>query len=81
MAKTSPVRADERGLYVINNGQRHRPGGVAGYDHVYRMDAHTLSKGDRVHVRNVNQSPLCRVTCADGVELRWATAYELDREN
>ena len=42
--KTSPVREDALGIYVICNGGRARPGEVAGYSHVFKMDKGGLKK-------------------------------------
>lgn len=65
------VREDEQGIYVKNNGQKHRPGRVRGYYHAFDMDDGGLKKGDRVGVRNINHSPLCRIRLKDGRTLYW----------
>lgn len=80
--RTSPVRKDGRGIYVINNGQKHRPGDVVGYSHAYRMDSAGLHAGDRVVVRNVSQSPLCKVCCYDltGKTPEWVELYWMSED-
>jgi hypothetical protein len=70
MSRTSPVREDSRGIYVIVNGGIYRPGDVAGYSHAYDMSDGGLKRGDRVQVRHVSQSPLARIRTADK-ELVW----------
>jgi hypothetical protein len=59
--RDSPVRKDALGIYVRTNGAKYRPGKVAGYDHVFRMDDGGLIRGDRAIVRHRSQSPLCKV--------------------
>lgn len=83
-SRTSPVRQDEKGLFVITNGSKYRPGKVAGYCHVYRMDASELKKDDRVVVRNICGTPLAKVVCYEGPEdnrqsvtLHWHSDGEL----
>ena len=68
--RTSPVRSDDHGLFIITNGSRYRPGAVAGYDHAYRMDDGGLKVGDRVLVRNVPQTPLCKIVHGE-TTLHW----------
>ena len=73
MKTTSVVRGDEHGVFVWANGSKYRPGEVSGYAHVYRMDDAGLKVGDKVKVRNVPCTQLCKVTTVDGVELRWSS--------
>lgn len=71
MKRSSPVRQDERGLYVVTNGAKYRPGKVAGYDHAFDMESGGLVCGDRVAVSNMRYTPLCRVVRQDGHQLVW----------
>lgn len=65
------VRADERGLYVRAGGYVARPGEVSGYAHAYDMSAGNLHAGDFVQARHVAQTPLTRITLANGERIYW----------
>lgn len=67
----SVVRVDEKGIFVITNGGKYRPGRVRGYCHAYEMGNGGLMVGDRVIARHMSQSPLARVKLPDGRELVW----------
>lgn len=71
MSRTTPVRKDDKGLYVIAGGYVARPGEVAGYAHAYDMSDGGLREGDRVKARHVSQTPLTEITPEDGKKLRW----------
>jgi len=68
---TRVVREDEKGIYVITNGAKYRPGDVVGYAHCNDMSAGTLVKGNKVTVRMIPQSPLCEIHCYP-TNLVWA---------
>lgn len=65
------VREDERGIFVIQNGLRFRPGPVNGYAHAYDMSDGGIKKGDMVKARHVSQSMLVRIRLDDGRVLHW----------
>lgn len=75
--KTSPVREDEQGIYVVTNGSIYRPGDIAGYSHACDMSDGNLKKGDRVIVRHVSGTPTARIIIpyTEDYELRWGNDY------
>lgn len=74
----SIVRQDKNGLYIKTGGHVFRPGAVAGYDHAYDMTAAGIQAGDRIKVRHMGGTPLCRIQLASGEERAWHTE-QMDR--
>lgn len=75
MKYATPIRRNEHGIYVVKEGSKAYPGNVAGYDHVYRMDAAGLKEGDKVHAHHIVQSPIVRIRTPDGLVLHWHYDY------
>ena len=65
------IRRDDEGLYIVTNGQRYRPGSVAGHGHAVRMDDGGLQEGGTVQARMVEQSELARLKLQDGTVTYW----------
>lgn len=73
----SLVREDEKGLYIILNGQKRRPGSVAGMDHVYDMSDGGLKAGDKVEAHHISQSDHIKIKLDNGRELVWSGEWTL----
>lgn len=66
---TPLVRQDDRGLFVVMNGQRYRSGPL---DYTLRpgtrCDDGSLVAGDKVKAVMISSTPVARLTSADGGE-------------
>ncbi len=69
------IREDSRGLYVMVDGQRARPGNVAG-DHGYSTDSGGATVGQQVRAKLLDCGKWVRLRFA-GQERHWSTSSTL----
>jgi hypothetical protein len=69
------IREDAKGIYLVTNGTKFRPGAVRGYSHYLTMTDGGLKAGGTVRVRKHSGAPLCTITLASGQTVTWHTEY------
>lgn len=76
----SLVRKDDKGIFIVTDGTRFRPGSITGYAHAYDMSDGGLVAGNHVRARHMNQTSMARLTLSDGRKLVWASDWDHEQE-